>query len=150
MTPTYSGDRKWAALVAVPSMSVLAVASALTPSNTGVGTHTQLGLEPCIMLSSMGIPCPMCGMTTTFSLMAHYRPIEAVLNQPFGVVLFLLTAVIAVYSSLELLNPKRRWLKLYRWIANNDISILVAFFLGFIGAWLYKVAWMQKMFSWAP
>ena len=82
--------------------------------------------------------------------MAHYRPIEAVLNQPFGVVLFLLTAVIAVYSSLELLNPKRRWLKLYRWIANNDISILVAFFLGFIGAWLYKVAWMQKMFSWAP
>ena len=75
---------------------------------------------------------------------------DAVLNQPFGVVLFLITALTAVYSLLELLSPKRRWLKLYRWIANNDISVLVAFFLGFIGSWLYKVAWMQKMFSWAP
>jgi hypothetical protein len=131
-------------------MGVLAVARSLTPSEAGVGTHTQLGLEPCIMLSSMGIPCPMCGMTTTFSLMSHYRPVDAFLNQPFGVVLFLLTVLIAVYGLLEMMNPRRRWLKLYQWIANKDISVLVAFFLGFMGSWLYKIAWMQKMFTWVP
>ena len=150
MTSTFPADRKWAALAAIPTMSVLAIARSLTPSVSGVGTHTQLGLEPCIMLSSLGIPCPMCGMTTTFSLMAHYRPVDAFLNQPFGVVLFLITGLVAVYSLLELMNPTRRWWKLYLWIANKDISVLVAFFLGFTGAWLYKVAWIQKMFPWAP
>ena len=82
--------------------------------------------------------------------MAHYRPVDAFLNQPFGVVLFLITGVVAVYSLLEMMNPTRRWWKLYLWISNKDISVLVAFFLGFIGSWLYKVAWMQKMFSWGP
>ncbi|MBD3672801.1 MAG: DUF2752 domain-containing protein [Planctomycetaceae bacterium] len=57
-------------VLAVMALLVLAgfgVASSLTPSSTGHGTHRQLGLPPCSILSLTRIPCPTCGMTTSFS-----------------------------------------------------------------------------------
>ena len=36
-----------------------------------MATHTQLGLPPCNMVVLTGKPCPSCGMTTAFSLLAH-------------------------------------------------------------------------------
>jgi hypothetical protein len=35
------------------------------------GTHRQLGLPPCTMLSTVGFPCPSCGMTTSIALVFH-------------------------------------------------------------------------------
>lgn len=43
------------------------LALSLTPSKTGRGTHQQLGLPPCSILLLTDIPCPTCGMTTSFS-----------------------------------------------------------------------------------
>ena len=34
-----------------------------------MATHQQLGLPPCTFLEVTGIPCPACGMTTSFSLL---------------------------------------------------------------------------------
>jgi hypothetical protein len=36
-----------------------------------MATHTQLGLPPCSMVLLTGKPCPACGMTTSFALLAH-------------------------------------------------------------------------------
>jgi len=80
-------------VVALPTLTVLAIARHLQPDPAGVGTHTQLGLGRCPVLALTGYPCPMCGMTTTFALMADLRPVDAALNQPFGVVLFSRCAV---------------------------------------------------------
>ena len=38
------------------------VALSLTPDNRGLGTHEQLGLAPCRMLSYLHIPCPYIGI----------------------------------------------------------------------------------------
>jgi len=57
-------------LLAVMALLMLVgfgVASSLTPSPAGLGTHQQLGLPPCSILSITNIPCPTCGMTTSFS-----------------------------------------------------------------------------------
>ena len=36
-----------------------------------MATHTQLGLPECSMVALTGRPCPSCGMTTSFALLAH-------------------------------------------------------------------------------
>ena len=39
----------------------------LKPNPQGFGTHRSLGLPPCSIRVMFGIPCPSCGMTTSFS-----------------------------------------------------------------------------------
>ena len=34
-------------------------------------THRQLGLPPCTFYEKTGVPCPSCGMTTSFALLVH-------------------------------------------------------------------------------
>lgn len=36
-----------------------------------LGTHQQLGLPPCTFKEMVGVPCPSCGMTSSFSLLLH-------------------------------------------------------------------------------
>ena len=89
-------DRLVGITLFAPSAAVLATAAWLTPDPSGMGTHRQLGLGGCAVLTMTGLPCPMCGMTTTFTHMAHFQVVEALLNQPFGPVLFLCTVAAAL------------------------------------------------------
>jgi hypothetical protein len=54
---------------------VLGIAVKLDPYRDGrtwtQETHTQLGLPKCTFYVATGIPCPSCGMTTSFSLLMH-------------------------------------------------------------------------------
>lgn len=60
----------------------------LIPNKNGVGTHEELGLPPCGFYTMFHKPCPSCGMTTCFALLAHLRLIDAIKIQPAGVFLF--------------------------------------------------------------
>ena len=128
------------------STSVLALARWLTPDPTGVGTHTQLGLQPCAVLSWVGFPCPMCGMTTTFSLLAHFRLGDALVTQPFGVVLFAMTVMIALLSTVEIAHPRNRWDRLLQRISGKETQLLTALILGMALGWVYKIAAMGYLF----
>ena len=70
----------------------LLVARILTPSDKGVGTHQQLGLPPCTFLWATGFPCPFCGMTTSWSMAAHFQIARSIHNQPAGFALFVACA----------------------------------------------------------
>ncbi len=83
-----------AAVLATATLGVLVTAAAVTPRSSGFGTHEELGLPPCGWLMATGSPCPSCGMTTSFSLLAHGEPLEAVRTNPMGVVLAVLAAVV--------------------------------------------------------
>lgn len=48
-------------------LGLLVVARFLTPSQSGMGTHQSLGLPPCGAVVLWGIPCPSCGMTTSWA-----------------------------------------------------------------------------------
>ncbi len=59
-------------VLAVGWLGVFAIAFWLNPYVHGrartMETHLQLGLEPCTFKTLCNLPCPSCGMTTSFSL----------------------------------------------------------------------------------
>ena len=61
------GGRFVAMLIAATCLAVLIVATRLSPSPDGMGTHRALGFPGCQFLEHTGLPCPSCGMTTSFS-----------------------------------------------------------------------------------
>lgn len=56
-----------AAITASVPLFAFALARHLEPNSSGLGTHQQLGLPPCSMRLILGIRCPGCGMTTSWS-----------------------------------------------------------------------------------
>lgn len=50
-----------------------ALAASLQPNPQGFGTHQSLGFPPCTFRVLLDIPCPSCGMTTSF---AHFMRAE--------------------------------------------------------------------------
>lgn len=123
----------------LPTGVILGLARWLEPAAEGYGTHTQLGLNGCTILTYTQIPCPMCGMTTAFSLSAHLRPIQALLTQPFGVVMFLMTAGVAGIALAELIWPTGRWQRLWVWLKPRESLLSVLFLVGLVLGWLYKI-----------
>ena len=62
--------------LALALAAVFAVAGWLNPYNAdgsprSLATHEQLGLPPCNFYRITHLPCPACGMTTSFALLMH-------------------------------------------------------------------------------
>jgi hypothetical protein len=140
--PLETQDRIVGAALFLPTAAVLTIATQLTPSPTGYGTHLQLGLGSCSFLRLFGIPCPMCGMTTTFAHLAHFHLWAGTANQPFGLVLFLLTVGALVVGALDLAVPRGRWRSIGRWIERRENAVAAFLLLGMIAGWSYKIALM--------
>lgn len=97
-------QRALAALISLACLAVLCLAVYLVPSPEGVGTHTALGLQQCAFLARTGIPCPSCGMTTSFSWFVRGNLIASVYIQPMGAMLAFLSAMTvwaAGYSAIS-------------------------------------------------
>ncbi|MBX3422622.1 MAG: DUF2752 domain-containing protein [Pirellulaceae bacterium] len=89
--PMLTLKMRWLCLVSGLSIALLlAIARMLTPSPFGMGTHQQLGLPPCTVLELWGIPCPACGMTTSWSLVTRGRIFEAAQANSGGMLLALI------------------------------------------------------------
>lgn len=69
---------------------LLATAAYLRPDRSGLGTHQQLGLQPCTIRTVFDLRCPSCGMTTAW---AHFVRAEWALAASSSVSGTLLAAV---------------------------------------------------------
>jgi hypothetical protein len=137
-----SDQAKYFALGSV-SGAVLIVARLLQPSSHGVGTHEQIGLPPCAFLHFTGIPCPSCGLTTSFAHAARLHFYEAFAAQPFGLILFCLTAL-SVPLSCFLIYSRVSWARLfYSAMFNKAMYVMIVLYL--LG-WLYKIVAMKWLF----
>lgn len=136
-------DRLVSLVLGVPAWGVLGLAAWLVPAEEGHGTHLQLGLSTCTLLDLTGWPCPMCGMTTTFAHLAHGHLLDGVRTQPFGVVLFAGTVLVALVALAEGAAPSGRWQRLLRWLETRELPIAGGLLLGLIGGWIYKILIMK-------
>ncbi|HEY8749465.1 MAG TPA: DUF2752 domain-containing protein [Tepidisphaeraceae bacterium] len=75
--------------VALSCLGTLVLASQLHPSPDGYGTHTQIGLQHCAFFERTGLPCPSCGMTTSWSWFARGNVLASLYIQPMGTLLAL-------------------------------------------------------------
>ncbi len=78
--------------------AVVGASAWLQPDARGFGTHQQLGLPPCMFEAYTHVPCPGCGLTTSFAHMAHGHVLQAFGAHLMGPFLFLLTLGVAVAS----------------------------------------------------
>lgn len=87
------------------------VSARLQPSPQGFGTHQQLGLPPCAFQSRFQVPCPSCGMTTSFAHFVRGQWRRALSSSVTG---FCLALVCAVQIPWCWINLRRRSLWLVR------------------------------------
>ena len=133
----HSHERAILALVAAGLLLLFAVGRLLTPDPRGVGTHEQIGLPPCATNLLFHIPCPFCGMTTAFSLMAHGEWAAAIKTQPAGALLALVAAASFVATAAAAVSgrglPPELVARVSRWAWKIVIVIVLV-------AWVYKLA----------
>ncbi|MCG8405232.1 MAG: DUF2752 domain-containing protein [Phycisphaerales bacterium] len=133
----------WAG-VALACLAVLGVAAVLTPDPRGHGTHEGLGklfgtraMPPCSWPLITGLPCPTCGMTTSFSNVVRGRLVTAFVAQPAGMVLCLATIGMLFYSLYVALTGWKIWV---HW---DRVSVRLMLGLGLLimGGWAFKLAY---------
>jgi hypothetical protein len=89
-------------------LAPLLVATQLTPSSRGMGTHQQLGLPACSLVQLVGVRCPACGMTTSWAWMVRGQVLKAVQANSGGAMLAVVTAVFAPWLLGS--GARGRWL----------------------------------------
>ncbi|MCZ6836631.1 MAG: DUF2752 domain-containing protein [Planctomycetota bacterium] len=126
------------ALVAICAAGILGLAAWLTPSTEGIGTHQQMGLPECGWVTLMDLPCPTCGMTTSFAFAAEGDMFTSFKTQPLGAMLAIATAMSFLVGSFVALTGSR---------VGSMFSRLWGRWSGWIIAGLIVVAWIYKVIS---
>lgn len=125
----------WALLVAA-LVAVWLLAIWLEPAPAGVGTHLRLGLPPCGFHALTGVPCPACGLTTSFAHLARWQLGGAWQAQPLGVLLGVASWLwlgLCVYGWFRGLPPDAA---LRRWRADRQLRALL---------WLALIVWVLRV-----
>lgn len=108
----------------------VALAAWLQANAAGLGTHRTLGLPPCLFLTLTGLPCPSCGLTTSFTHLVHFQVLAAFRAHPLGPALFSLFAFLSLCSLLEFFKkdtPLRDFLngRHVRWVYGSVAVFLI-------------------------
>ncbi len=109
----------------------------------GYGTHQQLGLPPCAFFKLTGIPCPSCGLTTSFAHAARLHFYQAFVTQPFGLIAFCLT-VISIPLFVLLIQRRIAWKDAIH--ARGVDALLYLLLALYLLGWFYKIA-VVKMWA---
>ncbi len=89
----------------------LVIACLLVPDPTGkgYGTHEQMGLPPCTFTQTVGIRCPSCGMTTSWTYLVRGRVDRAVMANSGGTLLAIIALVTAPWAIVTAVRGRLLW-----------------------------------------
>lgn len=122
--------------VSLACLAVLVTAVWITPSRAGVETHRQLGLAECQFLRTSGLPCPSCGMTTSFAWFARGNIVASLYVQPMGTLLAT-AAACAFWAGLYIAITGKPVHRLMR-LMPSVYYVLIPMGIG-IAAWAWKI-----------
>ncbi len=115
---------------------ILLLSFLLTPDPRGYGTHEHLFLPPCYIRFFFNIPCPACGLTTCFALLAkgHWR--EAFQLHWMSPFLFITFVFLFIYSLGCLFTQKAFWKLFENKFTPYASSVII---LGLMICWFVKL-----------
>jgi hypothetical protein len=117
-------------------LALFIVARCLPPSQSGMGTHQSLGLPPCGALVLWGVPCPSCGMTTSWAWFARGDFGRSWVTNPGG---FLLAVYVAIMSGwMGISGVMNRW-----WPVRCEPYLVLA--LGTIVVVVTLIQWVGRL-----
>lgn len=109
----------------------------LSPDEKGFGTHRQLLMLPCIFQAATHLPCPLCGLTTSFALMADGRVSDAFEVHIAGPLAFLAMTLYGLIAGISLV-PSQYWARYLIDVAGTPRSVMWIFWL-FLAVWPVNV-----------
>jgi len=74
-------------------------------------THLQLGFPQCSFYRMTGLPCPSCGFTTSFSLLAHGDPVNALRANSVGTLLAAFGMLALPWALISAWRGRYVWIK---------------------------------------
>lgn len=131
-------------LVGLGWVGIFAIAFWLNPYQDGrplmEATHRQLGLPACNFKVLTGVPCPSCGMTTSFALLMHGDVANSLRANFAGALLALFGLAYIPWSLASMWRG--------RWLGTTNVE---AWFIRIVFAWVALMllrwagilAWMQ-------
>jgi hypothetical protein len=102
-------------------------------------THLQLGLFPCHFKTLTGLPCPSCGMTTSFALLIHGDPWNSLRANWVGTLLALIGLLAMPWCLLSCYLGRPLFLVSIETVL---VRIVVALLALMIIRWVIVLGWM--------
>lgn len=130
--------------VALVLLLVFGIALWLNPyeadgSRRAHGTHMQMGLGECGFLKFTGVPCPSCGMTTSFALLVRGDLIGSFQANAAGTFLALFCLALIVWCLASAWHRQTVFVRSVEW----PIVVLVIGFTGLtVVRWMLVVVWI--------
>jgi Protein of unknown function (DUF2752) len=123
-------------LIAVLLSGVFTIAVLLNPYRDGraltMETHRQLGLPPCTFKKVTGLPCPSCGMTTSFALLMHGDLVNSLRANAVGTLLALVCLAYIPWALLCAVRGRRYLILSFEHVL---IRLVVLFLVLMLARW---------------
>jgi hypothetical protein len=100
--------------------------------------HRQLGLPPCTFFAVTGLPCPSCGMTTSFALLMHGDPWNSLKANAVGTLLAVVCLLFIPWSLACVFCKRTVFIR----SIEKTVTVLVLAFLGLMLLRWGIVVWM--------
>jgi hypothetical protein len=101
-------------------------------------THRQLGLPPCSFLEVTGVPCPSCGMTTSFALLMHADVLGSLRANCVGTLLALFCLCLIPWAVLSVARGRAL---LVRDLERATVVVIMALLILMTLRWGIVVGW---------
>ncbi len=122
---------------------LLIIAWTLQPDPRGYGTHHQLGFPDCTFIVLWGIPCPMCGMTTSWSNLMHGSWLNSFRSNPGGALLgitSMLAIPICAWRAWLGVATENNWLSRFTLLWFCLVIFVIALF------WIWQIQFRRPIF----
>jgi hypothetical protein len=94
-----------------------------------MGTHMEMGLPPCTFYEVTGMPCPSCGMTTSFSLLMHGDMVNSLRANAVGTLFAVFCLVLIPWNLVCAFRSRLYWIRSLETSATLVLLILLVLML---------------------